>query len=76
MLAAWAMVLAAAGAAHAQTGKVVLIVEENQPFPSIVGTSQAPYVNQLIANGKLFTKYTAAVGSSNPNYLAMTSGAT
>ena len=66
-------------AAEAQSSnKVVVIVEENQSFSDIVGnTSQAPYLNQLIANGKLFTNYAQASGNgSNPNYLAMTSGLT
>src|ERR1051325_1738939 len=62
------------GIAQAQTGKVVVIVEENEPYDSIVGNSQAPYLNQLIASGKLFTNYTAVTGSSHPNYIAMTSG--
>jgi peptidoglycan/xylan/chitin deacetylase (PgdA/CDA1 family) len=57
-------------------GKLVVIVMENQPYDSIVGSTQAPYLNQLIARGKLFTNYTSAAPSSNPNYLAMTSGLT
>ena len=61
-------------AAAAQTGKVVVIVLENERYDDIVGNSQAPYLNQLIARGALFTNYAAVVGSSNPNYLAMTSG--
>lgn len=63
-------------ASSAQGGKVVVIVEENEPYENIVGNSQAPYLNQLIAQGKLFTNYTAVAGSSTPNYLAMTSGLT
>lgn len=59
---------------QAQAGKLVVIVEENEPYGNIVGNSQAPYLNQLIASGELFTNYTAVAGSSNPNYLAMTSG--
>ena len=62
------------GIVQAQTNKIVVIVEENEPYPNIVGSSQAPYLNQLIVNGELFTKYTAVIGSSNPNYIAMTSG--
>jgi hypothetical protein len=61
---------------HAQANKLVVIVEENEPYSAIVGSSQAPYLNQLIANGKLFTNYTAVYPSSNQNYLAMTSGLT
>jgi hypothetical protein len=64
------------GQAQAQAGKLVVIVEENQTYGSIVGNSQAPYLNQLIAQGELFTNYTAVASSSTPNYLAMTSGLT
>ena len=60
----------------AQSGKVVVIVEENESYSSIVGNSQAPYLNQLISQGLLFTNYTAVADGSNPNYLAMTSGLT
>jgi hypothetical protein len=65
-------------AARAQTGKLVVIVMENESFSDIVGnTSQAPYLNQLIAQGELFTNYTESSGNgSQPNYLAMTSGLT
>ena len=64
------------GVAAAQTGKLVVIVEENESYDSIVGNSQAPYLNQLIAQGKLFTNYTAVAPGSTPDYLAMTSGLT
>jgi hypothetical protein len=33
------------GVAAAQTGKLVVIVEENESYDSIVGNSQAPYLN-------------------------------
>jgi hypothetical protein len=64
------------GVAAAQTGKLVVIVEENEAYDSIVGNSQAPYLNQLIAQGELFTNYTAVASGSTPDYLAMTSGLT
>jgi hypothetical protein len=63
-------------AATAQSGKLVVIVEENEPYGNIVGNSQAPYLNQLIANWELFTNYTAVASGSTPDYLAMTSGLT
>ena len=43
----------------AQSGKLVVIVEENESYTNIVGNSQAPYLNQLISQGLLFTNYTA-----------------
>jgi phosphatidylinositol-3-phosphatase len=64
------------GIAQAQTGKLVVIVEENEQYNNIVGNGQAPFLNQLISQGELFTNYTAVTGSSNPNYIAMTSGLT
>jgi hypothetical protein len=62
------------GIGQAQANKLVVIVEENETYANIVGNSQAPYLNQLIANGELFGNYTAVASGSNPNYLAMTSG--
>lgn len=64
------------GAAAEQPGKLVVIVMENETYDSIVGNSDAPYLNQLIAQGELFTDYVAVASGSNPNYLAMTSGLT
>jgi hypothetical protein len=58
------------------SGKVVVIVMENQQYTHILGSSQAPYVNSLVAKGELFTNYTAVVSGSLHNYLAMTSGST
>src|SRR6266702_2364769 len=63
-------------AAAAQSGKVVVIVMENEIYDDIIGSSQAPYLNQLIPQGDLFTDYAAVASGSNPNYLAMTSGLT
>ena len=56
-------------------GKLVTIVLENESHPAIVGNPNAPYLNQLIANGEEFTNYFAVdTTGSFPNYLAMTSG--
>ena len=50
---------------------------ENESHPSISGSADAPYMNQLIANGELFSNYFAVdTDGSFPNYLAMTSGNT
>ena len=58
----------------AQSGKVVVIMEENETYDSIVGNSQAPYLNQLISQGELLTNYTGIADGSHPNYIAQTSG--
>jgi hypothetical protein len=55
---------------------IVVIVMENQAYDKIVGRPEAPYINSLIANGRLFTNYVAVVNGSLHNYLAMTSGLT
>jgi Concanavalin A-like lectin/glucanases superfamily/Phosphoesterase family len=66
----------ASEASATASGKVVVIMMENAAYEDLVGNSQAPYLNQLAAQGQLFTRYTAVAPASNPNYLAMTSGLT
>jgi hypothetical protein len=55
---------------------VVWIVMENHSYDQIVGASDAPYINQLIAQHGLATAFFAESHPSLPNYLAMTSGST
>jgi phosphatidylinositol-3-phosphatase len=56
---------------------IVLLVLENHEYDAVVGSADAPYLNQtLIPSGRLFTDYRAVTHPSLPNYLAMTSGAT
>jgi hypothetical protein len=54
---------------------IIIIVMENKHYSDIVGNSNAPYIQSLIARGTLFTNYQAGPGSL-PDYLAMTSGLT
>ena len=49
---------------------------ENHGSGSIVGSSQAPYVNQLANSYGLATNYFAISHPSLPNYVALTSGST
>ena len=58
----------------AQSGKLVVIMEENETYDSIVGNSQAPYLNKLISQGELLTNFTGIADGSHPNYIAQTSG--
>jgi len=67
---------ATAPVSSATSGRIVVIVLENEPYSAIVGSPDAPSLNSLIAQGKLFTNYRAVKGGSLPNYLAMTSGLT
>ena len=52
---------------------IVVIVLENKTYQTIVGNSNAPYIQSLIAAGTLYTNYQAAPGSL-PDYLRMTGG--
>ncbi len=55
---------------------IYVIVMENKEYGSIVGSSNAPYLNGLIAKGGLATNYTGVDHPSEPNYLALWSGST
>lgn len=55
---------------------VVVVIEENHSYSQIVGNKQAPYFNELIANGALFTNSHGVTHPSQPNYLALFSGST
>jgi hypothetical protein len=55
---------------------IVWIVMENHSYDQIVGSSDAPYINQLIAQYGLATDFHAESHPSLPNYLAMTCGST
>ena len=56
--------------------KVLWIVMENHDYSSIVGSSAAPYENQIANACGLATNYHATTHPSLPNYIAMTSGST
>jgi hypothetical protein len=49
---------------------------ENHAYDSVVGSSQAPFENQLAKRCGLATNFRAETHPSLPNYLAMTSGST
>ena len=56
---------------------VVMVVEENQSFSSIIGNSAVPYINSL-ANGSasaVFTQSNAVDAAGQANYLDLFSGA-
>ena len=55
---------------------VVWIVMENHSFDQIIGSSDAPYINQLAAEHGLAAEFYAEAHPSLPNYVAMTSGST
>ena len=49
---------------------------ENHGYGSLIGSSQAPYINQLANTYGLATNYFAVSHPSLPNYIALTSGST
>ena len=53
---------------------IFTIVLENHDYAEIVGSSNAPYINSLIAMGGLATNYKDTAHPSLPNYLHMISG--
>src|SRR6476660_718004 len=55
---------------------VVVVVEENHAYNSIIGSSSAPYINSLAGQGALFTQSYGVTHPSEPNYLALFSGST
>lgn len=56
---------------------VVIVVEENKEFRDIAGnTRSAPYLNELISRGALFTRSYGVAHPSQPNYLALFAGVT
>jgi len=55
---------------------IVIVVEENKPFSKIIGNREAPYINALARRGVLFTNSHGVTHPSQPNYLALFSGAT
>jgi acid phosphatase len=52
----------------------VIVVEENHGYDQIVGSASAPFINQLIKRGALFTNSHGIGHPSQPNYLALFSG--
>ncbi len=55
---------------------VVVVVEENHAFGEVIGSSQAPFIDQLASTGAVLTQSYAVAHPSEPNYLALFSGST
>jgi acid phosphatase len=54
----------------------VIVIMENHAYGEIIGSPQAPYLNQLARQGTLFTHSYAITHPSEPNYLALFAGGT
>src|SRR5881227_4195181 len=55
-------------------GHVVVVVEENTDYSSVIGNSSMPYLNGLAQQYALATKYYAVTHPSIGNYFMMTVG--
>src|SRR5579864_2491838 len=72
------------GAAPASAGNgpvpnfdhVFVIMMENTGYDSLIGNSNAPFINGLAANDGLALHYFGVTHPSQPNYIAATSGST
>jgi hypothetical protein len=53
---------------------VVVVIEENHSLTQVIGSTSAPYINSLAANGSSFTNMFAITHPSQPNYLHFFSG--
>lgn len=53
---------------------VIVIMMENHSYNTIVGSSQAPYINSVATECGLATNYHNVSHPSLPNYMALTSG--
>jgi len=72
----------AAAAASPSAGRVpppahtVVVMMENHAYSEVIGSSAAPFLNQLARHGAVFTHSYAITHPSEPNYLALFSGST
>src|SRR5439155_4718965 len=55
---------------------IVVIILENHEYSSVIGSSDAPYLNKLASRYVLLTGSYAITHPSLPNYLALTGGST
>jgi acid phosphatase len=55
---------------------VVVVIEENHAYNELIGSPNAPYINELAKDGTLFTDSHGIGHPSQPNYLALFSGGT
>ncbi len=53
---------------------VVVVIEENHSYSSIIGNAEAPYINDLASRGALFTQSFGLVHPSQPNYIMLFAG--
>src|SRR5882762_2510792 len=70
---AWGGFITAAKALP-QYDHLVVVIEENKGYPTIIGSANAPYINLLANEGTKLTNFFALNHSSAPNYGELFSG--
>jgi hypothetical protein len=65
-----------ASAATPSYDHVVVVMEENHSYSSVIGSSSAPYINSLAGGGANFTDSHGVIHPSVNNYLGFISGQT
>lgn len=55
---------------------IVIVIEENKAFGDVIGSSKAPFINNLASRGALLTKFYASHHPSQPNYIDFFAGDT
>jgi hypothetical protein len=55
---------------------IFLVIMENHGYDEILGSTDAPYINELAARYGVATNYVSVAHPSLPNYLALTGGST
>lgn len=73
LLSLWVLP-ALAGAQVPKSNHVVVVVEENHSYSSVIGNTAMPYFNSLASQNVLFTQYYANTHPSIGNYFMMTTG--
>lgn len=53
---------------------IVVVIEENHNYEQIIGSPNAPFINQLARESAVFTNAHGVTHPSQPNYLALFSG--
>ena len=77
LLGVAAIVTGQAGIAQARLPRpdhIVIVIEENKGYGQIIGSRNAPFINELAAQGASFSRFFAAHHPSQPNYIELFSG--
>lgn len=54
---------------------IIVVIEENHGYDQIINSPLAPYISKLAGEGALFTNSHGVIHPSQPNYIAIFSGA-